>query len=100
MSEDVDVAIVGAGMFGAAAGKYLSRAGGDALVMGPEERDPATPIDQFSFGAHFDEARITRRLGWDPVWQATDARSLDRFRAIEVESGVDFFHECGSLVLM
>lgn len=87
-------------MFGAAAGKYLSRAGADVLVIGPAEPDPGTPMDQYSFGAHFDEARITRRLGWDPVWQATDARSLDRFRAIEVESGVDFFEECGSLVLM
>ncbi|HEY3749109.1 MAG TPA: FAD-dependent oxidoreductase [Pseudonocardiaceae bacterium] len=100
LSWDVDVAIVGAGMFGAAAGKYLSRAGENVLVIGPAEPDPGMPIDQFSFGSHFDEARITRRLGWDPVWQATDARSLDRFRAIEVESGVDFFRECGSLVLM
>jgi sarcosine oxidase len=97
---EYEVVVVGAGMFGSAAGKYLSRAGADVLVIGPAEPDEATPIDQYSFGAYFDQARITRRLGWDPVWQALDARSLERFRDIEAESGSTFFSECGSLILM
>lgn len=92
--------VIGAGMFGAAAAKYLSYAGVDVLVVGPAEPGPGEPIDERSFGAHFDEARITRRVGWDPVWQNTDARSLDRFRDIEDESGITFFHECGSLILI
>jgi sarcosine oxidase len=87
-------------MFGSAAGKYLSRAGVNVLVIGPAEPGDAAPVDQYSFGAYFDEARITRRLGWDPVWQATDSKSLNRFRDIEVESGTSFFSECGSLILM
>jgi sarcosine oxidase len=95
-----DTVVVGAGMFGSAAAKYLVRAGADVLVVGPAEPAPGAVVDERSFGAWFDEARITRRLGWDPVWQATDSRSLDRFRAIEAESGVPFFHECGSLILM
>lgn len=99
-STDFEIVVIGAGMFGSAAAKYLSRAGADVLVVGPAEPEPGGPVDQHSFGAHFDEARITRRLGWDPVWQTTDARSLDRFRGIEAESGVSFFHECGSLILM
>jgi len=97
---EFEVVVVGAGMFGSAAGKYLSQAGASVLVIGPAEPGEATPVDQYSFGAYFDEARITRRLGWDPVWQTTDARSLDRFRDIEVESGTSFFSECGSLILM
>ncbi|MEO9239667.1 MAG: FAD-dependent oxidoreductase, partial [Jatrophihabitantaceae bacterium] len=97
---EFEVVVVGAGMFGSAAGKYLSRAGADVLVIGPAEPADGVAIDQYSFGAYFDEARITRRLGWDPVWQTTDAKSLERFRDIEVESGLSFFHECGSLVLM
>lgn len=87
-------------MFGSAAAKYLSRAGARVLVVGPAEPPDGTPVDQYSFGSYFDEARITRRLGWDPVWQTTDARSLERFRDIEVESGIPFFTECGSLILM
>lgn len=87
-------------MFGSAAAKHLSRAGADVLVIGPTEPDGSAPVSQHAFGAYLDEARITRRLGWDPVWGTTDARSLERFRNIEAESGVGFFHECGSLVLM
>lgn len=100
MREEYEIVVVGAGMFGSAAAKYLSRAGADVLVIGPAEPGADAPMDQYSFGAYFDQARITRRLGWDPVWQTTDASSLERFRDIEVESGSSFFHECGSLILM
>jgi sarcosine oxidase len=100
MSESVEVAVVGAGMFGSAAVKHLSRAGADVLAIGPAEPNGDAPVSQHTFGAYFDEARISRRLGWDAVWRTTDSRSLERFRDIEAESGVRFFHECGSLVLM
>ncbi|MFG3107075.1 NAD(P)/FAD-dependent oxidoreductase [Streptomyces tendae] len=95
-----EVVVVGAGMFGAAAAKYLSRAGARVLVVGPAEPADGEVAGQYAFGAHFDEARITRRLGWDEVWGALDARSLERFRDMEAESGIDFFHESGSLVLL
>ncbi|MEU6411117.1 FAD-dependent oxidoreductase [Microbispora sp. NPDC046933] len=100
MSDIFEVVVVGAGMFGSAAAKHLSRSGADVLVIGPAEPRGGDPVSQYAFGAYFDEARITRRLGWDAVWGTTDARSLERFRDIESESGVRFFHECGSLVLM
>lgn len=87
-------------MFGSAAAKYLSRGGASVLVIGPAEPARGAPISQHAFGAYADEARITRRLGWDEVWGATDSRSLERFHGIEAESGMTFFHECGSLVLM
>ncbi|MEV4690537.1 FAD-binding oxidoreductase [Micromonospora echinospora] len=100
MSEILEVVVIGAGMFGAAAAKHLSRSGARALVIGPAEPEAGAPASRHAFGAYFDEARITRRLGWDPVWGTTDSRSLERFRDIEAESGIGFFHECGSLVLL
>ena len=100
MFRTFEAVVIGAGMFGSAAAKHLSHAGVDVAVIGPAEPAAGTAVDQHSFGAYFDEARITRRLGWDPVWQATDSTSLERFRAIEAESGIGFFHECGSLILM
>ncbi len=96
-----DVAVIGAGMFGCAAAKYLSKNNAKVVLIGPDE--PANKQMASSrrvFGAHYDQARITRRLGWDKVWAATDSRSLNRFRDIEAASGISFFHECGSLVLM
>ncbi|MEE4542590.1 FAD-dependent oxidoreductase [Streptomyces sp. V4-01] len=100
MTKTYEAVVVGAGMFGAAAAKYLSRAGAEVMVVGPEEPPDLAQAQLADFGAHFDEARITRRLGWDPVWGALDARSLGRFRDIEAEAGTSFFQECGSLVLM
>jgi sarcosine oxidase len=100
MSETLDVVVVGAGMFGAAAAKYLARAGSNVLLVGPAEPGNGEVASRYAFGAHFDEARITRRLGWDTVWCTTDARSMARFRDIEAESGIGFFHECGSLVVV
>ena len=37
MRYDCEVAVVGAGMFGAAAGKHVSRAGADVVIIGPAE---------------------------------------------------------------
>jgi glycine/D-amino acid oxidase-like deaminating enzyme len=79
MSEISEVVVVGAGMFGSAAAKHLSNAGAQVLVIGPAEPAGGVPASQHEFGAYFDEARITRRLGWDEVWGTTDARSLERF---------------------
>jgi sarcosine oxidase len=96
-----DIVVIGAGMFGSAAAKYLRQHQIKVGLIGPHE--PVNKQEaalQRSFGAYYDQARITRRLGWDEVWGATDSRSLNRFRAIEAESGISFFHECGSLVLM
>ncbi|WP_327097051.1 FAD-binding oxidoreductase [Nocardia vinacea] len=100
MAKIVEVAVIGAGMFGAAASKYLSREGADVLVIGPGEPVGTGQVSPAAFSAHFDEARICRRLGWDEVWAALDARSLERFRDIETESGIAFFRDCGSLVLL
>ncbi|WP_306333124.1 FAD-binding oxidoreductase [Streptomyces sp. KL118A] len=96
-----DVIVVGAGMFGSAAAKYLGRAGADTLIVGPAEPqrlDAAVGLPDF--GAHYDESRIARCLGWDRFWGTADTRSTARYRDIEAESGIGFFTECGSLALV
>lgn len=94
-----EVAVVGAGMFGSAAAKYLSRAGADTVVIGPADPAYRTTVRLPEFGAHQDESRIARCLGWDRFWGTVDTRSTARYRDIEAESGISFFHECGSLAL-
>ncbi len=96
-----DVAVVGAGMFGSAAAKYLSKDASRVALIGPDEPiNKHEASSQKSFGSYYDQARITRRLGWDEVWSVTDSRSLNRFRDIEADSNIPFFYEQGSLVLM
>lgn len=99
MAVHAEVVVVGAGLFGSAAAKYISRAGADVVVIGPGPLGGgAVPLA--AFGAHSDEARIVRRLGWDDVWGTLDSRSAQRLRALEAESGVGFFAECGALAVM
>lgn len=88
-------------MFGAASAKYLARSGARIAAIGPcEPKTKQIANTQQTFGAYYDEARITWRLGWDGIWGAMDSRSLHRFRDIESDSGIPFFHECGSLILL
>lgn len=96
-----DVVVIGAGMFGSAAAKYLVKDQSSIALVGPDEPiNKETASLQQTFGAYYDQARITRRLGWDEVWAGTDSRSLNRFHNIEADSNLSFFHEKGSLVLM
>ncbi|MEU4995990.1 FAD-binding oxidoreductase [Streptomyces sp. NPDC021622] len=106
MQDNVEIAVVGTGMFGSAAAKYLSRAGADVMVIGPVRHGGEgsgrghEPAGLAHFAAHEDEARIVRQMGWDRFWGAVDSRSAGRLRDIETISGIDVFHECGALALM
>ena len=63
-STDVyDVAIVGAGMIGSSAAKYVSEDSIKTILIGPSE--PQSGIH----GAWFDEGRITRKLDKNQVWR-------------------------------
>jgi sarcosine oxidase len=97
-----DVVVVGAGMIGSAAAKYLI-----SCEMGPQARLPSVcllgPLDNCSGtsrGQHFDVARITRRIdASDPLWAAWSDASMRRYRDIEAEAGIDFYDPCGFLWL-
>ena len=39
------------------------------------------------FGAHYDEARITRSTDSEPIWANLATRSIARYTQIEQESG-------------
>lgn len=90
--------VIGCGMMGAAAAKYLARSAEGVAVIGPDE-----PADSSShagvFASHYDEARITRTIDPDPVWALLANRSIARYGAIETESGVRFYHEAGCLLV-
>ncbi|MEO6908246.1 MAG: FAD-dependent oxidoreductase, partial [Abditibacteriaceae bacterium] len=77
-----DVAVIGAGMFGSAAVKYLAAAGLRTLIIGEgEPQDWQT--DDAVFGSHYDEARITRIVDPDPYWAELAAQSIEQYPVIE-----------------
>lgn len=91
-----DVAVVGVGMMGAAALRYLAEAGVDVVGVGPAE-----PADRAAhtgvFASHYDQGRITRVLDPEPVWGELGARAIAAYADIEARSGVRFHHPVGCL---
>ena len=91
-----DCIVVGKGLLGAAATRYLSQHLPNVAVIGPDEpRDPThhTGI----YGAHYDETRLLHRLNADLVWVELTLRSLAAFVEIERESGLHFYQPSNSL---
>ncbi len=93
-----DTLIIGGGLIGAAAARYLAQSGRRIAVLAPTE-----PTDYAShdgvFASHYDQGRITRLVDPDPAWAELARRSIAQYPAIERASGVRFHHAAGCLRL-
>jgi sarcosine oxidase len=96
MAADFEYIVIGRGMMGAAAARHLTLEGKRVGLIGPDE--PADRVaHQGVFGSHYDEARITRTFDDNMVWSQLASRSIERYAALEGESGISFFTEAGCL---
>jgi len=86
-----DVAVIGNGLIGAAATRYLSAAGLRVAGIGPGE-PKNWKSHQGVFASHYDQGRITRMIDPDPVWGLLGKRSMAAYRELETGSGVKFHH--------
>ncbi len=91
------IAVIGCGLWGAAAARHLAEAGHRVTLIGPQEPENKATHGGV-FGSHYDEGRITRKLDVDPVWSALASASIDRYRNIENRSGIRFFDELGAVM--
>lgn len=98
MAVDFRFIVIGRGMMGAAAAKYLARQTDGVAVIGPDE-----PADRKAhegvFASHYDEGRITRTIDPDCDWALLANRSIARYSEIASESGIDFYTEAGCVVV-
>ena len=92
--ERFEVAVVGAGMIGAAAARHLAEGGRRVVVIGPGE-PPDWPSADGPFASHYDSGRITRISALEPFWAELAARSIDRYADVELRSGIDFHRPVG-----
>ena len=98
MQNRVDIAVIGAGMAGAATAWALAQRGANVALIGPGE--PAEAASHRGvFASHYDEGRITRIADPDPVWAELAARSIAKYRTLEELSGVTFYTPSGLLML-
>jgi sarcosine oxidase len=98
MAVDFKFIVIGRGMMGAAAAKYLARQTDGVAVIGPDEPEDRKAHDGV-FASHYDEGRITRTIDPDRDWALLANRSIARYGEIAKESGIDFYTEAGCVAV-
>lgn len=94
---NLDVLVVGNGLIGSAASRYLSLERGLHIgVVGKGEPDDYANHDGV-FASHYDQGRITRRLSLDGYWGDLAAAAIEQYPQIEQESGIKFWFPVGGL---
>jgi sarcosine oxidase len=88
--------VIGKGMIGSAAAKYLSAASDSVAVIGIDE---PTDFKKHNgvFASHYDSGRITRILDSDYTWGLAAQRSIQMYPVIEEKSGIKFFNPAGCI---
>ncbi|PPJ46118.1 FAD-dependent oxidoreductase [Rhizobium sp. KAs_5_22] len=98
MGESFKYIIIGRGMMGAAAARHLAEQTDGVALIGPDEPKDAARHEGV-FASHYDEARITRTIDPNPVWALLAKRSIARYGEIAAQSGMEFFHPTGCLMV-
>lgn len=90
-----DIIIVGKGLVGSAAAKYLCQSYESVAIIGPDE--PAGNDSATVYASHYDQARVQRMVGKDEVWTRLNFDSVLQYETIQKESGIDFHKGVGCL---
>ena len=90
-----DSIVIGKGLIGSAAARYLSQSKENVAVIGPDE--PANIEKAVVFSSHYDQARIQRIIGVDPVWTLLNLQSANQYLFLQKESNIEFHSGAGCL---
>ncbi len=90
-----DVVVIGKGLVGSAAAKYLSASTGSIAIIGPDE--PVDNNNAMVFASHYDQARVQRLMGKDDIWTRLNADSIKQYEPISQNSTVQFHDPVGCL---
>ena len=75
MQKIYSYAIIGAGLIGSAAAKYIATNNNNVILIGPKE--PENKLDHNGiFASHYDEGRITRISDSDTTWAYLAKKSI------------------------
>lgn len=89
-----DVAVIGAGLIGTAAAKYLSSNNCNTVLIGPSS---VTTASQGVFSSHEDHSRVARHVGKDDVWTHLNIASLQSIQSLQVDNSEQIFFPTGCL---
>ena len=90
-----DFLVVGKGLMGAAATRYLSQVSNHVAVIGPDE--PVTPETHTGiYGAHYDQARIISQIiKREPIWATLSHTTLSQMSLLEAALGESIWQPVG-----
>ena len=94
---DWDVVVVGAGMVGSAAGRHLAENGCTVAIIGPGE--PENPNTADVFASHYDQGRVQRLIGFDPLWTRLCVESATAWPNLQQRTGITLHDPVGCLYL-
>ncbi len=92
-----DVIVVGKGLIGCAAAKYLSRNNLKVGIIGPDE--PESYSDGEIFASHYDSGRILRQIGKNPAMTRINQQSLEEYAVLQRETKINFHSKNGCLYI-
>ncbi|MEM7126034.1 MAG: FAD-dependent oxidoreductase [Chloroflexota bacterium] len=92
-----EYAVIGKGMIGSAAARYLSQWSDEVVLIGPDEPTGDWSQHDGVFASHYDQGRITRVMDRSIAWGIWAMRSIEAYPEIEAQSGIRFHHACGSV---
>ena len=78
--------VIGKGLVGAAAAKYLAATQPGVAVIGPDE--PTDYATATVFASHYDQARVLRRIGRDAISTRLNADAAREYPAIQAVPSV------------
>ncbi len=90
-----DVIVIGKGLVGSAAAKYLSASQKNIALIGPDE--PVDYKNAVVFASHYDQARVQRLIGKDEAWTKLNIDSAGQYASMQEKTGIDFHDPVGCL---
>ena len=92
-----EYAVVGKGMIGSAAARYLSQWSDAVVLVGPDEPEGDWSSHDGVFASHYDQGRITRCMDGTLAWGLWATRSIAAYPEIEEKSGIRFHYRSGGV---
>jgi len=90
-----DSIVIGRGMIGSSAAKYLSQSKQNVLLIGPDEE--ISEKEGIVFSSHYDQSRVQRIIGKDETWTMLNQQSANEYDSLENTTGIQFHSNVGCI---
>ena len=89
--------IIGNGLIGSAAARYLSQWSDSVALIGPGEPSDHSQHEGV-FSSHYDQGRLTRAFSQDPIWAVISRQAVENYSLLAEQSGVEFYGPVGRVL--